>query len=399
MTGLVLTAGIIVVLVVLVKAALDTVHIPSLVGFILIGAVLNAVNRSFGLLPSGTREILGFMARIGLAALLFRIGLESNLKGLLKHLKGAAWICCGNIAVSFAVVFSASYCILGLERIPSLFLSVAFIATSVAIPVNIWKETGDLDSPLGETLVDVAELDDIISILLMAVLFAAVPVLKNGENASLASELSAATGVLLLKLVLFGTLCLLFALYAEKHITRFFKRIQPSPEPMLVIAGIGFIMGGLARVLGFSIAVGAFFGGLVFSRDPEAVRMESSFNSLYALLAPFFFIGIGFHADIRAFSGLSIIIVVLFAAAVAGKIAGTALPAFPGKGWKGSLLLGVSMVPRSEIAMVVMSRGLKTGPWAVPPGVYTGAVITAVLTCILIPVFMRMMLGKLQRGC
>ena len=60
---------------------------------------------------------------------------------------------------------------------------------------------------------------------------------------------------------------------------------------MLLVAGIGFVVAASAELLGFSLAVGAMFAGLVFSRDPEAVKMDACFSPLYELFAPFFFIG------------------------------------------------------------------------------------------------------------
>jgi Kef-type K+ transport system membrane component KefB len=49
--------------------------------------------------------------------------------------------------------------------------------------------------------------------------------------------------------------------------------------------------------LGFAIAIGAFFAGLVFGRDPQGVHLEASFSSIYDLFTPFFFVGIDLHID------------------------------------------------------------------------------------------------------
>jgi Kef-type K+ transport system membrane component KefB len=48
-------------------------------------------------------------------------------------------------------------------------------ATSVGVGVAVWREEGSLDSKRGQLFLDVAELDDISGILLMAVLFAVAP--------------------------------------------------------------------------------------------------------------------------------------------------------------------------------------------------------------------------------
>ena len=56
--------------------------------------------------------------------------------------------------------------------VPSLFVATAFTATSVGVSVEVWREKRTLNSRNGELLVDVAELDDITGVILMAILFA-----------------------------------------------------------------------------------------------------------------------------------------------------------------------------------------------------------------------------------
>jgi Kef-type K+ transport system membrane component KefB len=61
----------------------------------------------------------------------------------------------------------------------------------------------------------------------------------------------------------------------------------------VVVAGISFLIAALAGLLGFSVAIGAFFAGLVFSRDPDSVKLDGLFDTFYEIFVPFFFIGIG----------------------------------------------------------------------------------------------------------
>ena len=94
-------------------------------------------------------------------------------------------------------------------------------------------------------------------------------------------------GELLFKLTLFGGASLLFAWYVERPMTPLFDRLLAGEGTMLVVVGVGIIVAALAGLLGFSAAVGAFFAGLIFSRDPHATECMNTFRPLHDLLAPF----------------------------------------------------------------------------------------------------------------
>ena len=84
----------------------------------------------------------------------------------------------------------------------------------------------------------------------------------------------------------------------------------------------------------------------------------------------------------------------LIAAAVIGKVAGGAIPALWTAGSVSALTLGISLVPRAEIALVIMEQGVSLGPEAVPPDLYAGMVITILATCFAVPIILRQRLMK-----
>ena len=59
-----------------------------------------------------------------------------------------------------------------------------------------------------------------------------------------------------------------------------------------------------------------------------------------------------------------------------------------------ALLVGMSMVPRAEIAMIVMQRGLQLGDWAVGPEIYGAMIILCTATCLISPFFVQILLEK-----
>jgi hypothetical protein len=51
------------------------------------------------------------------------------------------------------------------------------------------------------------------------------------------------------------------------------------------------------------------------------------------------------------------------------------------------------MIPRAEIAMIIMQKGLGLGDWAVPPGLFGGMVLVSLVTCLAVPPVLQRMLG------
>lgn len=390
----VLVIGAIVFLSMLVKSGFERTRMPSLVGFLALGFLIRLADAGLHFLNPECHEILGFLAKLGLITLLFRVGLESNLGGLLKQLRRASVVWASNILVSGSIGFVTAFYVLSLSWITSIIVASALTATSVGLSVAVWEESGALQSSNGELLIDVAELDDISAVVLMAMLFAVLPVLEKGGRAGLMHAVPGTAALLLFKLLAFGGFCYVFSRFIEPPMTGYFRNLKAAPDPMLVVISVGFMIAAAAGLLGFSMAIGAFFAGLVFSRDPRAVKMEASFLPLYELFSPFFFIGIGLDMDPGSMNTALDLGAVLLAAAIAGKMLANMLPVWKMAGPASGILIGVSMVPRAEIAMVIMDKGLKAGSWAIPPGVFGAMVIVTAGTCILSPLVVSVLLKR-----
>jgi len=390
----ILIVGATVIVAILTKATLERLSLPALIGFMAVGFAVRLGDSYWGFMDDQAQNIFDFLAEIGLICLLFRVGLESNLAGLLRQLRRATVVWVGDVAVSGLVGFAASYYLLGLPLIPSLFVGSALTATSVGIGVRVWQDRKALGTPVGELLLDVAEMDDLSGIVLMALLFAVAPVLRDSGHVSLGPMVAETCGWVLGRLLAFGAACVVFSRYVEKRLTDFTRRIERGPDPMITMVGVAFVVAALASLMGFSVAIGAFFAGLVFSRDPAAVKMEGSFDALYELFYPFFFIGIGLGMAPASLTGAVGLGLVLLAAGIVGKVAGAGTPTLLTAGRRSALLMSPSMIPRAEVAMVIMLHGRAMGDWAVPDEVFSGMALVSAVTCVLSPVALGWMLKR-----
>jgi len=385
--------GIIVVSAGLISALFRCLELPSLVGYIFLGILLGAADQHFGFINPSVRHALAFLADIGIVALLFRVGLESNAAGLMKQLPKASFVWLVSMVTAALLGFVTSYYLLELALIPSLVAAAALTATSVGVSIAPWQDAGSLDSEDGRLLLDVAEMDDISGVVLMGLLLAVLPVIQ-GQGGQIWGRVAESALSFAVKFGVFTIACVLFARFLEQRLIGLSAKIEPGSSLMLTVLGIGFVIAAVAGWLGFSLAVGALFAGLVFSRDPKAVHTEANFNDLYAFFTPFFFIGIGMAMETGAIGSALSVGLVLLGAAVIGKLVGVMLPALPFLGTSGSVLIAVSMVPRAEIAMLIMHQGKRFGESVVPEALYGGMVLVSMVTCIAAPIILRPLLNR-----
>ncbi len=383
---LLLFMGFVTLLIVPVKALLGLVGVPALVGYILLGAILSFAIAGTDVLTPGFEDGVEFLAKLGIVALLFRAGLESDLKQMVKQLRNAAAVWVSDVSVSASLVFAVVYFWPGMGLIPALFAGIAASATSISVSIVVWEDSGAIDTREGAMLLDVAELDDLSSMLLMSVLFAVAPMLKTIPSDGIVFVALQTAVVELAWFVIFCAACYGFSRYVEHRFRLLFNCLDKRVGTMLFAAGTMLLIAAGAELIGFSIAVGALFAGLAFSDDPQATRIDKAIEILVALFGPFFFLTIGLSLDLSQISEALGLTALMLAAAVSGKLLGAGLPSAALLSQSSGMLIGASMIPRAEIFLIVMLQGLSLGPWAVPPELYAAAVVTCLITCLLGPV-------------
>ena len=213
--------------------------LPASVGFMLFGIGLRALDVQFDLVSADSTALLALLGEIGVAVLLFRVGLESDLGKLIAELPRATLVWVSNVALSAGLGFAVAWG-LGLGLVPSLFVAVALSATSIGLSVMIWRDAGRLDTPMGALLVDVAELDDLSAIVMTSLLVIAAPMLAGGEV--LPGQLGAAFGWMAVKIVGFGVACVLFSRYLEEPLTRAFVHDEGDRSATAVLFLVGTVV-------------------------------------------------------------------------------------------------------------------------------------------------------------
>jgi Kef-type K+ transport system membrane component KefB len=399
--SLILGLGVLVILALLLRWGLQSLSLPAIVGFLAMGVALAWINNLWTLFGHETESVLEFLGAIGVIVLLFRVGIESDLHELLIQLPKAAMLWLPNMALSGIPGYLVTRYLLDYGVIPSLFVAIALTATSVGVSVAVWEETKKLNSKEGGLLLDTAELDDISGVALMALLFSVAPALKTiygpgpaTGNPDISIEIAKVAILFLLKLFIFVGLVLLCGKYLEQPLAHSARKLGSQPILLVLVLGLGLVIAGAAGLAGLSLPIGALFSGLLFSRHRQSYGIEPSYQLVYAIFVPFFFINIGYKIDPSIIGGALGLGAVLVIVAIIGKIIGIAVTGWRYTGLAGIMLIGVSMVPRAEITMVVIERGHQLGEWAVPDKLYAAMVLVSAVTCLGATVFLHWALRK-----
>jgi Kef-type K+ transport system membrane component KefB len=351
---------------------------PGIVGEILAGVLIGPSVLGW-LAPS---EFLSAMSDLGAMFLLFRVGLEVRSSELMRVGGTAMLVACSGVVVPF--IMGASILLLwGAQMNESIFVGASLVATSVGITAQVLSAKGLLDEISSKVILAAAVIDDVLGLLVLAV----VSSLTHGKFDVLQLSLTAllAAG--------FTMIVARWGAHAMRRVTPHVERTLKAAEARFVLAlSLLFGLAVLAVSTGVAAIVGAFLAGLALA-ESSGPRERDLAQGVAEFLVPFFLAGIGLHVDLSAFAtpATSILALVLLAAAVVSKFVGCGLGAL-GLGKANALRVGVGMIPRGEVGMIVAQIGLGFG--ILSRSSYAVVVFMSVATTIAAPPLIKIAYGK-----
>ncbi len=344
------------------------------------------------------REVY-FIAQISAAILLFEAGLETNRKSFLKYFRPATLVALGGVLLPFAlgffgtIMFGFASFSGGIQGImPALFVGAAMTATSVGITARILADMGSLDSPEGVTVLGAAVVDDVLGVLLVAIL---VAVNMDGtiSAGSVLSILGRAVGFLVV-------LTLVVSLIANR-LSKFVLSFRSAGAWLGIAFSLAFITGGVAEeYFGLALIIGTYSIGLALSETKLKHRIEGNVRTVSLLLSPLFFVVIGMQVDFGALFGgdnnIWLVIgfaVVLSVFGILSKLLGSGLPALlVGFNRRGAARIGVAMMPRGEVALIVAGIGIGSG--VIDRTTFGFVVVMTVVTTVVAPILLPFLFRK-----
>ncbi len=354
-------------------------RMPAVVGQIAAGVAVGP--SALGWLTMS--DPLNLLSELGAILLLFAVGLETRLADLRKVGKTAFLV--GALGVAFPFVLGAGWA--GLSGFPTgkaMFVASAFVATSAGITAKVLQELGVLDRTEARIILGAAVIDDVLAMLLLAV----VSALQTEAGVDVLNLLKIMGGA-----VGFVAVVALLGTSVMKRSSGLLDAPIDNESPLPVSFAILLALAVASAHFGLAAIIGAFLAGMVLAETPHRHDLQHDFARVSAVLVPFFFVVTGAHVDVRLLANgptlLSVAVVTVLA--IVGKVVGGGIGA-RGLGRTGALVVGVGMVPRGEVGVIVAGLGQKAGVF--PPTIYAVIVGMSLLTSVVAPPVLKRLLDR-----
>jgi len=355
------------------------------------------VNGGFAISP----ELYGLSA-IAAIVLLFNVGLETDLKLMLRYSLAGGLVGLGGMIASF---FFGAACVmffsemlfgrsLGLFAPQCLFLGTITTATSVGITARILSERRKLDSPEGVTILSAAVIDDVLGIILLAVVMSVVTASKAAGSVDWGH-----IGVIASKAVGVWLAATIVALAAARKISFLLKWFGERTSIAIMALGLALIMAGLFEEAGLAMIIGAYVMGLSLSQADISHVVRERLRPIYALLVPVFFCTTGMQINLGVLASPPVLAfgLVYALAALLAKVIGCGIPALLANfNLRGAARIGFGMAPRCEVALIVAGVGLAAG--LLSPVILAGVIIMVVVNTVIAPPAMVFLFRSPARG-
>ncbi len=366
--------------VILCVAAVTTVifqriHQPVVLGYLLAGLV---VGPHLTVPIFVDIEIAHLFADLGVILLMFSLGLEFSLRKLARVAPTAGIVALTECSLMVWLGYTAAQ-LLGWTVHERLFTGAFVAISSTTIIVKAFAERG-IKGKLGEIVFGILIVEDLVAILLLAVLTTV---------ASGAGLTAGALGITIARLAGFLAGMLTVGLLVVPRLVRLITRLGRKETTTVACVGICFASALIARKFGYSVALGAFLGGLLVAESGEAHSIEALIEPVRDVFAAVFFVSVGMLIDPQLVAANWPAVVVLTGVVLLGKIFGVTLGSFiAGNGIRTSVEAGMSLAQIGEFSFIIVGVGLTLG--VVRDFVYPIAVAISALTTLLTPWLIRL---------
>ena len=359
-------------------------------------ALVNLVSSLMSVPPDAVPEIynesfpsLESVAELGLYALLFMAGLESELEELIAVGAQAFSVAVVGVVLPFALGTWGLMTLFHVDAVPAIFAGASMTATSIGITASVFGELGYLKTREGQIVIGAAVLDDILGIVILAVVVA----LGSGGAIEIGP---------IIKLVAAAAIFVVAAIGLSRTAAPGFDWLidqLKAPGEVLVASFVILALSCFAATaLGLEAALGAFAAGLILSSSKHNKAIQASVLPIVTLFATIFFVLVGAGMDLSVINpsdptSRSALVMAGFLVVVAifGKVA--AGWGFLSKQPTNRLVVGLGMMPRGEVGLIFL--GLGTQAKLLNPSLEAAILLMVIGTTFLAPLLLRLVIhGK-----
>ena len=357
-----------------IVALAHRVSVPPLVGFLVTGVLVGP--NGLGLI--GNTEEVEVLSELGVALLLFAVGLELSLSHIHQWARsvfiggslqvGATLLCVAGVAMAF-----------GIPTGQAIFYGAIAAMSSTAIVTKSYADRAELDSAHGRAVISVLLFQDLCVLPLILLL----PVL-----AGIGTTDMGAVGMDFLRGL---TIMIALVIGGRFIVRRTLDRIVLFRDRDLFTLCVAFFGIGIAVVTasaGFSIAIGAFIAGLVISESEYGLQALSDVLPFRAVFSGIFFISIGMLLDVSVLMVQLDVLLPMLSGLISLKVLLVTVSVLAvGASLSTALISGLSLAQIGEFSILLAAVGLPLGLFR--EGDYQIFLSAAVLSMMATPFLIR----------
>jgi Kef-type K+ transport system membrane component KefB len=343
-----------------------------------------------GLSFIGTDPIIDALANLGVIVLLFEVGLESTVAQMARVGLSATLVAVLGVIAPFFLGYGVGAWLLPNHSMyVHMFLGATLTATSVGITARVLRDVGHSQSKEARVILGAAVIDDVLGLVALAAVSGIIAAADKGVE----PEIGPIVLIIVKALVFLGGAVGLGVLLAP-WLFRQAARLRGGGVLLGISLAFCFGLSWAAGVVGLAPIVGAFAAGLVLEGahyqdfvDKGEHQLEELIHPVASILAPVFFVVMGFRVDLSTFAHVEVLglALALTLAAVIGKQA--CMLGVLDKDIR-KLPVGLGMIPRGEVGLIFANIGLGltvAGERIIDDATFTAVVIMVILTTLLTP--------------
>lgn len=314
-------------------------------------------------------EVIYGIATFASIVLLFLAGLETDFRQFLRYAGPGGLVGLGGVAGAFVTgdlltVFFGDT--LGhpewhFMSVVPLFMGTISVATSVGITARVLSEKGKLDTPEGVTILAGAVIDDVLGIIVLAIVggIAAVETAGGGTAGVDWGHIGGIAG----KAIGIWLVATVVLILLAKPLKGVLGKLRGEGVVPGVALGLALLLSGIMESAHLAMIIGAYVSGLALAKEEDlAHRLDGELRPLYNIIVPVFFCAMGMLVNFEAMSHALVFGIIFSLVAVFAKVIGCGLPTYLVKfNTRGALRVGIGMLPRGEVALIVAGYGLAAG--------------------------------------
>jgi len=389
----------IVFLVIIAKIAgklCSKIGISEIIGYVLVGMVLGSNvlvdTLPFITIPFSENEIIESVWMVSGIVILFSAGLHFTFTDLKRVGYRAAIIGVTGLLVPLLSGFFIAN-LLGYDWIIALIIGGALSPTSIAITFSVLKKIHKINTIEGKTAINSALIDDVLGLAVLSSIVTAMTLQTVPNVVSLSSLIVTQVG--------FWFTLLLGAVFFLPRIMRFFEKygrnsLKIKAATKTVALSSAFSFSAIAVALGLNPILGSFAAGMGIAESKSfIVQIKNFVSKLNLVFIPLFFAYIGTLVDPMSILTIEpTIFAILFVIAVLSKFGGCGIiSSILLKNKLNGFRVGATMIPRGEIAFIIIGTGLAIGILNVE--IYSTLVFVTLGTILVSPRIIRLMFKKI----